>query len=93
MARHPRILKSDLSIGIAVGLGLGSIAVRLAPRLRPVAKQAVRAGMLVLASGRIWAFEVRDSIEDLVSGVRPGDGVKQGGVPTAAPGVRPTDSG
>lgn len=92
MAIRPGFLKSDFSKGIALGMGLGSIAVRLAPALRPVAKQAVKAGMLVLASGRVWAYEVRDSIEDLVYDVRTGSGPTPGGVSTAAQRSRPKDS-
>ena len=70
MANLSRFLKSDLNKGVAIGLGLGTLAVSLAPVLRPLAKNAVKTGLLALDSGRIWAVEARDSIDELVAGVR-----------------------
>jgi hypothetical protein len=70
MANPVDLLKSDLSKGVAIGLSLGAIGMGLAPVLRPVAKRAVKSGILILDKGRAWVFEACDSLEEIVAGVR-----------------------
>jgi hypothetical protein len=64
------LFKTDLGKGVAIGVGLGSLAIALAPILRPAAKNAVKSGLLLMDKGREWAVEACDSIEDIVAGVR-----------------------
>ncbi|MBM4201684.1 MAG: DUF5132 domain-containing protein [Gammaproteobacteria bacterium] len=70
MANLADLLKTDLSKGVAIGLGLGAVAMGLAPVLRPFAKEAVKTGILLADKGREWVVEARDSLDEMVAGVR-----------------------
>ena len=70
MPNFSKLLKSDLSKGVAIGLGIGAAGFGLAPVLRPIAKEAVKSGILVLEKSREWLIETCDSLEEIVVGVR-----------------------
>lgn len=70
MAKLTNLLKSDLGLGVAIGLGIGAIGAGLAPRVRPIAKESVKYGILLMDKGRQWAGEAYDSFNEIVTGVR-----------------------
>jgi hypothetical protein len=79
------LLKGDLGKGVAIGFGLGSLALALAPVLRPAAKNAIKTGLLLMDKGRGWVVEARDSIEDIVAGVHMDVSTEQPAKPAAPP--------
>lgn len=70
MIKLTQLLKSDLGKGVALGLGVGAIGAGLAPRLRPIAKDSVKYGILLLEKGRQWAGEAYDSFGEILTGVQ-----------------------
>jgi hypothetical protein len=65
---------SDLSKGIALGIGAALIlpiaATTLAPALRPFARSAIKAGILALEKGREASAELGEALEDLIAEVQ-----------------------
>ena len=70
MIKLTELLRSDLGKGLALGLGVGAIGAGLAPRLRPIAKDSIKYGILLLEKGRQWAGEASDSFGEILSGVQ-----------------------
>lgn len=70
MAKFGVFLKSDLGKGLAIGLGIGAVGLVLVPALRPVAKSALKGGILLFEKGREWMAEASESLEDVVAEVR-----------------------
>lgn len=68
------IVKSDLSKGVAIGLGVALAAVTVVPVLvtasRPLARVAIKSGLLLLEKGREAMAEAGESLEDLVAEVK-----------------------
>ncbi len=70
MARLEQLLKSDVTKGVAIGLGVAAAGLLLMPALRPAARAAVKSGLLVFEKSREWMAEASESLEDLVAEVR-----------------------
>jgi hypothetical protein len=70
MAKLTDLLSSDLGKGVAIGLAAGALGAGLAPRLRPIAKESVKYGILLMDKGRQWAAEAYDSFNEILTGVR-----------------------
>jgi hypothetical protein len=70
MAGFDDLLKNDLTKGVAVGLGVVAAGFLLAPAFKPVARAAVKSGILLFEKGREWMAEAEESFEDLVAEVR-----------------------
>jgi hypothetical protein len=73
-----------LSTGLAVGVGAAVLLPVVAPvvagALRPVAKAAVKGGILLVDRGREVAADGRDLIDDLAAEARHELNQKEGGV-------------
>ncbi|SMF93397.1 hypothetical protein SAMN02949497_0678 [Methylomagnum ishizawai] len=70
MAKLTNILKSDITKGVAIGLGVAAAGLLLTPALRPVTRGAMKSGILLFEKGREWMAEASESLEDLVAEVR-----------------------
>jgi hypothetical protein len=70
MASLQDVLKSDITKGVAIGLGVAAAGLMLFPALRPTARAAVKSGILLFEKGREWVAEAGEQIEDLVAEVR-----------------------
>jgi hypothetical protein len=70
MASLQDVLKSDITKGVAIGLGVAAASLVLFPALRPAARAAIKSGILLFEKGREWAAEAGEQIEDLVAEVR-----------------------
>jgi hypothetical protein len=68
------LAKSDLTRGIAIGLGAAVLipiaAVALAPYARPAARTALKLGILGLAKAREAAASLAETLEDLSAEVQ-----------------------
>lgn len=53
-----------------IGLGVVAAGVVLAPALRPMARAAVKTGILLFEKGREWVAEASETFEDLVAEVQ-----------------------
>jgi hypothetical protein len=71
MAQINDILKSDLTKGLALGIGVAMLLpvaiTTFAPVLRPAARGAIKSGMLAYERGREMLSEFGETIEDLVA--------------------------
>ena len=74
MASLEDILKSDVTKGVAVGIGALLLGPRALPVLsqaaRPLARAAIKSGILLYEKGREVAAEASEIFEDLVAEVR-----------------------
>ena len=70
MAKLGDFLKSDLGKGLAIGPGIGAVGLVLVPALRPVAKAALKSGILLVEKGRELVAEAGETLEDVVAEVR-----------------------
>ena len=70
MASLQDVLKSDITKGVAIGLGVAAAGLMLFPVLRPTARAAVKSGILLFEKGREWVAEAGEQLEDLVAEVR-----------------------
>jgi hypothetical protein len=70
VAKLGDLLKSDIAKGIAIGVGIGAVALVVFPALRPAAKAAIRSGILAAEKGRVLVVEAMESLEDLAAEVR-----------------------
>lgn len=70
MAIWSKLIKDDVAIGVAIGLGVAAAGLLVAPALRPAARAAVKTGLILLEKGREWVAEATESLEDLVAEVR-----------------------
>ena len=52
MAIWNKVLKNDVAKGVAIGLGVAAVGVLMIPVLRPVARSAVKSGLLIYEKGR-----------------------------------------
>lgn len=68
------IIKSDISKGAAIGVGAALVAVAALPAImragRPLARAALKSGILLLEKGREVIAEAGETLEDLVAEVR-----------------------
>jgi hypothetical protein len=64
----------NILVGIAVGLGVAALIKEVAPAFkgagRPLAKAAIKSGIIALDKSREAAAHVRETYEDLVAEVR-----------------------
>jgi hypothetical protein len=74
MAQLDDMLTSDLAKGVMIGLGLAVLvplaATAMAPMLRPMARSALKAGLIVLEKGREAAAELGEMAEDVMAEVQ-----------------------
>ncbi len=70
MAKLTELLNSDLGKGVAIGLAVGAVGAGLAPRLRPIAKDSIKYGILLMDKGRQWAGQAYDSFNEILTGVQ-----------------------
>jgi hypothetical protein len=74
MAGIDDLFKGNAWVGLAVGVGAGIVAPLLAPMVaavgKPLAKSAVKAGILLYEKGRETIAELGEVMEDLVAEVR-----------------------
>jgi hypothetical protein len=68
------IIKSDVSKGVALGIGAALVAVAAIPVIvqasRPVARIAIKSGILLFEKGREAVAEAGETFEDLVAEVK-----------------------
>ena len=70
MALLDDILKSDLTKGVAIGAGIAASGLLLAPALRPMARAAVKTGILFFEKSREKMAEASEAFDDLIAEVR-----------------------
>ena len=74
MPNFQDLFKSDVSRGAALGVGAALVAVAAIPAIviasRPIARVALKSGLLLLEKSREAIAEAGESIEDLVAEVR-----------------------
>lgn len=74
MPNFQDIFKSDVNRGAAIGIGVAVVAVAAIPALvhagRPIARVALKSGLLLLEKSREALAEAGENIEDLVAEVR-----------------------
>jgi len=70
MAGLGNFFENGVAKGVAIGLGMVAAGVVFAPALRPVARAAVKTGILLFEKSREWAAEAGETFEDLVAEVR-----------------------
>jgi hypothetical protein len=74
MAGPGDLLKGNLAVGLAVGVGVVLLAPVLAPVLvsvgKPLAKSAIKSGLILFEKGREAAAELAEVFEDLVAEAR-----------------------
>lgn len=64
------VLNSNVTRGIAIGVGVVAAGWLLAPALRPAARAALKNGLLLAELGREKIAEAGEAFEDLVAEVR-----------------------
>ena len=68
------IIKNDTAKGVALGIGAALVAVTAIPAIviagRPLARMALKSGLLLLEKGREAMAEAREDMEDLVAEVK-----------------------
>lgn len=64
------LLKKDTGKGVLIGLGLAVAATLLATSGRPMAKAAIKSGMLLYEKGMEKLAELNESLEDIVAEAR-----------------------
>lgn len=68
------IIKSDTARGVALGVGAALVAVAAIPAIltasRPLARVAIKSGILLLEKGREAMAEAGEDFEDLVAEVK-----------------------
>ena len=76
MAQLDGLMRNDLMKGVAIGLGIAVLVpaavVALAPVLRPVARSAMKAGILAYEKTREAVSAVGEVVDDLVAEVQDG---------------------
>lgn len=80
-------IKNDVAKGVAIGLGVAAVGILMTPVLRPVARSAVKTGLVLFEKGREWAAEAGESFDDLVAEVRAELAGQQMDLETAAEAV------
>ena len=74
MAFFEDVFKGNIGPGLAVGLGVAVVAPLLAPAIggvvRPLAKTAVKAGLLAVDAGREGLARLEEAIGDMVAEAR-----------------------
>lgn len=70
MATLDDLIKSDITKGVAIGLGIAAAGVMLAPALRPTARTALKTGLVLFEKGREWMAEAGEQFDDLLAEVR-----------------------
>jgi hypothetical protein len=70
MANLDDLFKNDVAKGVAIGFGLAAAGWMLLPALRPVARQALKTGIVLAEKGREWAAETGEKFEDLLAEVQ-----------------------
>lgn len=68
------LLKNETAKGVAIGLGAALVGVAAIPTVimvgRPLARVAIKSGLLFLEKGREAMAEATESLEDLVAEVK-----------------------
>jgi hypothetical protein len=64
------LLKKDTGKGVLIGLGVAVAATVLATNGRPMAKAAIKSGMLLYEKGMEKLAELNESLEDIVAEAR-----------------------
>ncbi|HAZ40801.1 MAG TPA: DUF5132 domain-containing protein [Methylococcaceae bacterium] len=68
------LLKNETAKGVAIGLGAALVGVAAIPAVimvgRPLARVAIKSGLLFLEKGREAMAEATESLEDLVAEVK-----------------------
>lgn len=64
------VFSNDVTRGVAIGVGVLAAGWLLAPALRPVARSALKSGLLLVELGREKMAEAGEAFEDLVAEVR-----------------------
>ncbi len=68
------IIKNDTAKGVALGVGAALVVVAAIPAIvtagRPLARMAIKSGLLLLEKGREAMAEAREDMEDLVAEVK-----------------------
>ena len=70
MAGPGDFFENGVGKGVMIGLGVVAAGVVLAPALQPMARAAVKTGILLFEKGREWVAEAGETVEDLVAEVR-----------------------
>jgi hypothetical protein len=74
MALWNDLMKSDLTKGIAIGVAATAVTSLLAPALagvgRPLARTAIKTGIILYERGRELVAEMGETFDDLVAEVR-----------------------
>lgn len=70
MPNFRELFRSDVTRGVAIGFGVLAAGWLLAPALRPVARTALKSGLLLVELGREKIAEAGEAFDDLVAEVR-----------------------
>ncbi len=76
------MIKNDTAKGVALGVGAALVAVAAIPAIitagRPLARMAIKSGLLLLEKGREVMAEAGEGLEDLVAEVKAEMAEKRG---------------
>ncbi len=88
MPNFQDLFKSDVTRGAALGVGAALVAVAAIPAIivatRPVARVALKSGLLLLEKGREAIAEAGEHFEDLVAEVKAEMAAEREGYATSA---------
>lgn len=70
MPKLQDLMNNDVARGVAIGFGVITAAAVLLPAAKPVARAALKLGLLSFEKGRELAVEAGEAFEDLVAEVR-----------------------
>jgi hypothetical protein len=68
MLKNPKVRNTAIGIGVAVLVPIAII--KLAPYVRPLARSAIKGGLIAIEKGREVLAELGESMDDLVAEVR-----------------------
>jgi hypothetical protein len=68
MLKNPKVRNTAIGIGVAVLVPIA--IVKLAPYVRPLARSAIKGGLIAIEKGREVLAELGESMDDLVAEVR-----------------------
>jgi hypothetical protein len=68
MLKNPKVRNTAIGVGVAVLVPIAII--KLAPYVRPLARSAIKGGLIAIEKGREVLAEMGESMEDLVAEVR-----------------------
>ncbi|TCU04845.1 DUF5132 domain-containing protein [Rhizobium sullae] len=56
--------------GLAIGFGAGLLAPKITPAVKPLAKSAIKAGLITYDQARVTLAELNENTEDAIAEVR-----------------------